>query len=830
MDSPLPSTIDPRLLNPRSLDLTNHPNERLEQAILPPFSLHSIAVSGLGYHDHTATFPAHVYPSNPPLDDITVSRLVDSPFHPLRREGTTWLTEDWKLLPLLPQPPRITYHSTFPPHPFTSQRTYTEQRTSINHHTTFNIADCDKEPGSNSISSLGQFATLPPPPPFPSPLPLDSQQVPHLLRGSTIRRSQTFPLNKMDAAVEEDDQLRYVVSSERDQSFGVASEGYDCKQTEEDMGCRFQQYPLGPPINIVGPACHDRGPMMWNLAEGNRLLVDDVLPSPSSNTEDDLISHDSPEDEDEEQEEEPLEIELSQSASSADQPHSAPNDTKSTKTIVVSLEAMTEEDTEPEDEKKITNPIKRPLSRPKLNFYIPKSIRPNLSSDYSVDQISTGEKINVPQSPFSQALNGKYSTRSSTLDSKLHLECKSISRNKKQGSGNKNKYKNFNTSNTNARTGSGSPSGNNGGKVPTGDFLFRLLRMLAYNKYPGFVILKGRYAFIPDTEAFAKVVYWNNSKSDEWKSFQRNLNNYQKYWGFERKAIENSQLKSQRIKIPTLRHVIKQWRRYGFSENELQFRLKELEEWKQTEPKITLEDWKKTSLTKTSPSSVKMPSVNSRNKGKKHVPAVKAERTDRIKANAKVEGHKVEEEVDEPYSEKGDSSFPQINSNDTQSDSDIEVPLRKVQERRISSEENIHLKLTLGGQQLPITPVKSKASKRTFATMAESPENGKHIVLVAFKLLNQFVLVQLEIDYPNEAFTPSPTFSEPLITPHTAVFPPVKMPRNSNYHVRTHESSFRKVSPEESIPPISRGQEVEEIFGPVVDGVLEYEGKDRGMM
>ncbi|WVF68106.1 hypothetical protein IAT40_002869 [Kwoniella sp. CBS 6097] len=96
--------------------------------------------------------------------------------------------------------------------------------------------------------------------------------------------------------------------------------------------------------------------------------------------------------------------------------------------------------------------------------------------------------------------------------------------------------------------------------MPTGPFLWAALHMLSLPRHSQWVTWdeESRTAYISDTQEFAENVYSLYCASNQWTSFQRNMTNYQG-WGYKRFAVEGSRLRQQRIYVPTIDDLCKQW-------------------------------------------------------------------------------------------------------------------------------------------------------------------------------------------------------------------------------------------------------------------------------
>ncbi|WWC92064.1 uncharacterized protein L201_007018 [Kwoniella dendrophila CBS 6074] len=937
----LPQTINPRLLQPSLFNSNDTTDHSISANFLSSYNL-------LPYQEPT-------YSHTPQIDIATYNTLSNSEysFHPLNRveSSSIWLSEDWKVLPLLTSPSSTPSINT--PYPFNlfqqnnhinptffpyhdSTTRYTQSLPQDNTIIMNSIATINNNNNKNLPHSPQTIHYLPPQA-IHQESSTSSQEV-IMVEPDHTARSSTFPFSKLNM----------------NNHLGSSSERAAQTIITNDMGCQNQQYPLGPPIQFPSSSSSSSSsssistvsqpnPFWHSNQYGNIATssnINPLQPGLSSGEETELDSDDedeykpivkiqikqnpvenkiiSGEKQGEEEEEggEEINIELSSTSAGPSLISNSKAQSKRYSTRVLSLEEeaeyyhssvkttstststsnstdATEKNVEKEKEH-AAMPQAKPNSAstkkkglPKFKAFVPKS--------FKAHEENTKDKNEIDQKPPSPLTrNGRYPTRLTTIrikeeirdndkndntsnrKSKLALKIKkdkkgnSVSK-VENNKDNKNQRINSNDSvtsdattfstttssssegstyNATTTTSNRNVSGNtNGGKVPSGAFIWQLMRMLACDKFPGYVILRNGIAYIPDTEAFSKVVLTAvyseyekkdkngniiNWKSKEWTSFQRNLNNYIGWWPFERTAVPGTGLKSQTITVPTIKELSKKWNSYKLDSKILEKELIKLKEWsKRTKP--------------LKPLNLKYPIPQG---------IFKSSSTSRCKKSNKKPKWQQHQEQDENfdlgYESESESILVELTSEEQrefqnslklqQASSSPKGPPTFLQDRdlnRINSEEKIQLGLRLDGSQLPITPEKEKnqkGKKRTFASLSsESPESAS--------------CNQKSSNDPDEIFTPSPTFSSFKMTPQTTNMntnneTKAKKPRSNFKHKQLPTpASLNKSQPRSAVHPIinvepqteqsgssslSSGNQVEvDVFGPIMNIAKEGKGKSK---
>ncbi|WVW81110.1 hypothetical protein I302_103101 [Kwoniella bestiolae CBS 10118] len=647
---------------------------------------------------------------------------------------------------------------------------------------------------------------------------------------SSTGRSTTFPFQQIIPP--EHTIPRYTISSERDTGMNM------------DMECQGQSYPLAPDIDLApsSSSTNDNN-MVWNTTVQGEILGiadQDVEEGTEVNSDDEFdasLLRSRPQaqtfvssrtvTEEEGTVVSPQEtngiisIELSSSSSSSLSFTTTP--TEPTNGVSVSVESKTtvlslEEISSPEVATPLpsSRPGHSPAHRrgPSFDAYIPKSTHsPSSSGDEYEEEEPEPEVV---------SRNGRYPARLNTLKNqeqkkrnkkvqgrgKGKAKAKSNGMAKAVGSrldkgkgrviGKLNKRSSSESSYKGTSGGVGrSAVGVGGSKVPTGAFLFWMMKMLAYDVFPEHVILKNQVAYIPNTEAFAEHVYSVLSKkTNQWTSFQRNLNNYIKDWPFERRAVANTDLMSQTIEIPTIDELSLAWRNHGLNEQVFEEQKRELEMWvKEHKATRTVSRIKAPKEVEFKRKSVKFDRLCGKvevgmKKGVKVI-ETRSKVTMKGKSRSASLGRKgaVDEEVDELYSEEeaepsqsqsAEQDNPPLEATSSSPSSSVRPfwmtaattatttpPKNKTSGdrsiTRIDSSEKLHLRLRLDGSTWSVTPEKPKeANKRKFGCLSEGEgeeEDG--------------------LTYPREIYTPSPSFTNPLITPQTATEPTFAQPSSS---------------------------------------------------
>ncbi|WWC72358.1 uncharacterized protein I206_106320 [Kwoniella pini CBS 10737] len=650
-------------------------------------------------------------------------------------------------------------------------------------------------------------------------------------------RSRYFPFAENPINVILEDQINSHQTS-RHNNVAQSAQGIidysSSTQPYQDMGCQGQQYPLGPAIDF-GSANHptpsSSNDQTIQSQQVNQIPIFSSLPYSHNTTSHKATSKanfqnytkdrnivNNGDDEDEEGEEIPLEIELSEKSS-----YSPRNDRS--KTTVISLKEFT---------KSPSSTIEMPLyaNTPKIANIPPK--RPH-TSKFNTDSSSSSldhEYIVRCDEPIST--NGRYPTRKSTIRANEKVQAIRNCTERFSGSEDERieakKDKSLRKGQGKAKVGAYGgrriPAGegiyNDGTinrkaqKIPAGAFLFQLMEYLAYDKYPGYVIMKNQVAFIPNTEAFAKFVYSRDIKDHEkskaitrpWESFQRNLNNYIASWPFHRLAVPGTKLKSQIIDIPTLNELAERWKEYGLDENVLERERNRIEQWAEitvpVKPYILSAKEKKTlklvqfkrrfgkssklidldiafKSTDKKERKYKIDEIDQNDEDEYYGPKKKRSRTTLIGESSGYYNQKEEkslsvtiddeEENNELYSEE-DTEMMAPDLTETRASSP-EIPLfNRIQANRMGTPEKMQLRLSIGGKSIsiPSTPEKAiiNSDKRSFASInSNSPDKGQH-----------------DPTYHEIIYTPSPTFSNPIVTPQTA---------NTDVHSSSRPNSIMKI-------------------------------------
>ncbi|WWC98807.1 hypothetical protein V866_005700 [Kwoniella sp. B9012] len=648
----------------------------------------------------------------------------------------------------------------------------------------FSSSSYSNQPFVPSTSSFGEYPAH----------GMDMAQPPRDI--SMTGRSRTFPFNQMIPLAYT--HPGYTISSERDQQQGITM----------GMGYQGLPYHLGPPIDLPSSSMDQDRPTSWDIS----VLPQSIVPIDNNHNEnhEEVAEEETELDSDDEFDNHQrellkhqdipvgvesegmginsgvIDIELSSSSISSSSSDSHSND----KTTVLALGEIASSE--------VASPHSK--SVPGYQPYVPKSthspilLSTNSSSEYEYVQEEEEEE---EQEQVSR--NGRYPTRLNTMKSqeKKKNNRKKVKKNKNDKKNVKGKgkvgckkrssttssstssYKATSTSSVSVSGGIARRLGGGGAKVPTGAFLFWMMKMLAFDVYPEYVIMKNQVAYIPDTEAFAKHVYSIFSKTNQWTSFQRNLNNYIKDWPFERRAVLNTGLSSQTIEIPTIDELCLAWRKHGLNEETLQQERNELEQWvKKNKPTRTTRRIKAPLEIEFKRKSNKFDKLHGdgHNKGtEKRVRDQKKAKT-QVMIEADEEGRGGEdEEIDELYSEeeskpseiqgrsqKQNDNRPLRASSSSSSSSSSTRPYWRTANTntqtdrsvtRINSSERIHLRLRLDGSTFSVTPEKPKVNfKRKFGSLSDEGDDEE----------------SQELDCPEELYTPSPTFTDALITPQTA--------------------------------------------------------------
>ncbi|KAK6906855.1 hypothetical protein I203_100842 [Kwoniella mangroviensis CBS 8507] len=700
-------------------------------------------------------------------------------------------------------------------------------------------------------------------------------------------RSRTFPFNQMIPLAYT--HPGYTISSERDQ------------QQDITMGMGYQGLPYQA-IDLPSSSVDQDRPTSWDIS----VLPQSIVPINNNHHEnhEEVAEEETEFDSDDEFDNHQrdlskhqdipvgvesegmginsgvIDIELSSSSISSSIADSHPND----KTTVLALGEIASSE--------VASP--QVGSVPGYRPYVPKSfhspilLSTNSSSDY--EYVEEEEEEEKEQEQVSR--NGRYPTRLNTLKNQEEKKNnrKKIKKNKEdkknvkvKGKGkvgckkrssttsrSTSSYKATSTSSVSVGGGIGRKLGNGGAKVPTGAFLFWMMKMLAFDVYPEYVIIKNQVAYIPDTEAFAENVYSIFSeKTNQWTSFQRNLNNYIKDWPFERRAVLDTKLRSQTIEIPTIDELCVAWRNHGLSEETLQQEKQKLERWvKENKPTRTTRRIKAPNEIEFKRKSNKFDKLHGSEHDQRIGKRVRDMKKRKTQVRMEVDNEArvgEDEEVDELYSEE--ESKPSESQKETQARNDNR-PLRASSSSsssssrpfwrtannksqtdrnvtRLDSSERIRLRLRLDGSTFSVTPEKSKDNlKRKFGSLSDEGDDEE----------------SQELDCPKELYTPSPTFTNALITPQTATnfnpalgqpsakgywsnvrdncqLPtPVSMPRavrseNSPEYMNRPSSPIENKSHSQgySNASISSGNLVEnDVFGPIVHaGKSKGKGKER---
>ncbi|WWD08544.1 hypothetical protein V865_006656 [Kwoniella europaea PYCC6329] len=662
---------------------------------------------------------------------------------------------------------------------------------------------------------------------------------------SMTGRSRTFPFNQMIPSAYT--HPGYTISSERDQQPSIST-GY------QGQGL---PYLFGSAIDLPSSSMDQDHPTSWDISVPPHAIV--PIHNDNDNHEEKVDEEETDVDSDDDYDNHRREsskhqdipvyienqgtginggainIELSSSSISSSNSDSHSND----KTTVLALGEIASSE--------VASP--HTGSVPGYQPYVPKSthspilLSTNSSSEYEYVQEEEEEEEQVSR-------NGRYPTRLNTLKTqeKKKNSRKKVKKNKKDKKNVKSKDKvgcKKRSSTTSSSTSSfkasstdsiGRRIGSGGAKVPTGAFLFWMMKMLAFDVYPEYVIMKNQVAYIPETEAFAKHVYSSFSKTNQWTSFQRNLNNYIKDWPFERRAVLNTGLTSQTIEIPTIDELCLAWRKHGLDKKTFQQERVELEQWvKENKPTRTTRRIRAPNEIEFKRKSNKFDKLH----GRGHNAGIEKRVRDkkREKTQVRVEDHEEErreedEDVDELYSEEeskpsesqgrsqeqnddrplrasssssSSSTRPYWRTSDTNTQTDRSVT-------RINSSERIHLKLRLDGSTFSVTPEKPKVNpKRKFGSLSDEGDDEE----------------SQELNCPKELYTPSPTFTDPLITPQTATnFNPALGQPSSKGHWSNVRDDYRLPTPV-SMPKPVRSEKSPEYMN-VPSSPIENEGHSQG--
>ncbi|WVQ63070.1 uncharacterized protein L199_001221 [Kwoniella botswanensis] len=906
-----PETINPKLLLPSSSSSSSSSSQRRP--------LYSINQNTL-LQSHPQPQPqVQSQPINLSSFDIaTQDKIASNPFHPLNQPqkeyNSIWLSEDWNSLPFstTSTPSQYTsdttrYSNITPvnPDPSSSFATTTSiplhytQNTFPSLESLANQVEYDLFVNNSSttivrpfvpfsevnnqlnypLPSIGYGQPRPRPHLQPNDFPsssysnqpfvpptssfgeypahgMDMAQPPWDI--SMTGRSQTFPFNQMIPLAYT--HRGYTISSERDQQQGITV----------GMGHQGLPYHLGPAIDHPSSSVDQDRPTSWDIS----VLPQSIVPIENSHNEnhEEVAEEETELDSDDEFDNHqrdllkhqdipvgvesegmginsgPIDIELSSSSTSSSISDSHSND----KTTVLAFGEIASSE--------VASPHSK--SVPGYQPYVPKSthspilLSTNSSSEYEyVQEGEEGEEEEqVSRNGRKKVKKNKKDKKNFKGKGKGKVGCKKRSSNTSSSA---SSYKATSSSSVSVSGGIGRRLGSGGAKVPTGAFLFWMMKMLAFDVYPEYVIMKNQVAYIPDTEAFAKhgqmtpffvcatklirgvvyptVVYSIFSKTNQWTSFQRNLNNYIKDWPFERRAVLNTGLSSQTIEIPTIDELCLAWRKHRLNEETLQQERNELEQWvKKNKPTRTTRRIKAPLEIEFKRKSNKFDKLQGGGHNKGTEKRVRDQKKKKAKTQVMIEADEEgrggeDEEIDELYSEEeskpseiqgrsqkqndnqplrasssssSSSTGPYWRTSDTNTQNDRSVT-------RINSSERIHLRLRLDGSTFSVTPEKPKDNrKRKFGSLSDEGDDEE----------------SQELNCPKELYTPSPTFTDSSITPQTASnFDPALGQPSSKENVRDNCQLPTPVS----MPKPVRSEKSPEYMN-VPSSPIENEGHSQG--